>query len=97
MFEQEPGPKPRRVKQLSNVSTDCKRIVNSSKNLQESEMIEKTENTCNICFLKPKNGVFNHNKTGHVYCCYSCSKRIWNTYGKCPICKTKIRNVTRIL
>ncbi|VVC35519.1 Zinc finger, RING/FYVE/PHD-type [Cinara cedri] len=53
------------------------------------------EDICNICFLKPKNGFFNHEKTSHNYCCYSCAKRIWLQTGKCPICNIKIAYVTK--
>lgn len=52
-------------------------------------------NNCNICYLKPKNGIFNHGKTAHVYCCYTCAKQIWSRSGKCPICNLKIRYVTK--
>ncbi|XP_026806853.1 E3 ubiquitin-protein ligase Mdm2-like [Rhopalosiphum maidis] len=60
-----------------------------------SNAFENTTNTCNICFLKPKNGIFNHGKTAHVYCCYTCAKHIWSRSGKCPICNLKIRYVTK--
>ncbi|XP_015363610.1 PREDICTED: E3 ubiquitin-protein ligase Mdm2-like isoform X2 [Diuraphis noxia] len=43
-----------------------------------SNTFENTTNSCNICFLKPKNGIFNHGKTAHVYCCYTCAKHIWS-------------------
>ncbi|XP_025194683.1 protein Mdm4-like isoform X2 [Melanaphis sacchari] len=56
---------------------------------------ENTTNSCNVCFLKPKNGIFNHGKTAHVYCCYTCAKHIWSRSGKCPICNLKIRYVTK--
>lgn len=62
-----------------------------------SNKIDKsyTAELCNICFIKPKDGIFNHHKTGHVYCCYTCAKHIWIQSGKCPICNLKIRYVTR--
>ncbi|CAH1724698.1 unnamed protein product [Aphis gossypii] len=60
-----------------------------------SNTFENTTNSCNVCFLKPKNGIFNHGKTAHVYCCYTCAKHIWSRSGKCPICNLKIRYVTK--
>jgi len=66
---------------------------------QESkcDTFQNSANLCNVCFLKPKNGIFNHGKTGHVYCCYSCAKQIWRKSGKCPICNLKVRYVTKIV
>jgi len=58
---------------------------------------ENDRHSCNVCLLKPKNGIFNHGKTSHVYCCYSCAKKIWSRSGKCPICKLKIRYVTKAI
>nr|BAH70737.1 ACYPI004396 [Acyrthosiphon pisum]BAH70738.1 ACYPI004396 [Acyrthosiphon pisum] len=60
-----------------------------------SNIFENATDNCNICFLKPKNGIFNHGKTAHVYCCYTCAKHIWSRSGKCPICNLKIRYVTK--
>lgn len=73
----------------------------SSLYLTQESVTNKSENTinnnCNICFSKPKDGIFNHNKTAHVYCCYACSKRIWAKCGKCPICNLKVRYVTKAI
>lgn len=60
-----------------------------------SDINEDTADSCNICFLKPKNGIFNHGKTSHIYCCYTCAKHVWSKSGKCPICNLKIRYVTK--
>lgn len=64
---------------------------------QESttDTFENTGNLCNVCFLRPKNGVFNHGNTAHVYCCYTCAKKIWYKNKKCPICGLKIRYVIK--
>lgn len=66
---------------------------------QESttDISKKSMDLCNICLLKPKNGVFNHRKIGHRYCCYLCAKKIWAKTGRCPVCKLKIRYVTKII
>lgn len=56
---------------------------------------ENTKNLCQICFIKPKNGIFNHGKTSHIYCCYTCAKHIWTKTNKCPICNIKVRYVTK--
>lgn len=60
------------------------------------DMFQNSINLCSVCLLKPKNGIFNHGKSAHVYCCYNCAKQIWNRSGKCPICNLKIRYVTKL-
>lgn len=68
--------------------------------LSQENVTDKSENNlniCNVCFMKPKNGIFNHGSTGHVYCCYACSKTIWAKSGKCPICNIKIKYVTKAI
>lgn len=64
---------------------------------QESiiEEFENSKNLCKICFIKPKNGLFNHGKTSHVYCCYTCAKHIWTKTNKCPICNQRVKYVTK--
>lgn len=57
--------------------------------------ILENSNKCNICFLKPKNGIFNHGEIGHMYCCYKCAKHVWAKTGRCPICNTKVKYVTK--
>lgn len=64
---------------------------------QTSEILGNIENICNICFTLPKNGVFNHGKTGHIYCCYPCAKKVWKTTNKCPICNVKVKFVTKMI
>lgn len=65
-----------------------------------TNMIEKNKNSknlCNICLKMPKNGIFNHNKIGHIYCCYSCAKQVWKKKGTCPVCNLKIKFVTKLI
>lgn len=65
--------------------------------LSRENMIDTLNDTnkCNICYLKPKNGIFNHGSTAHLYCCYKCAKQIWNRSGRCPICNLKVKYVTK--
>jgi len=60
------------------------------------DVSENSLNLCSVCLLKPKNGLFNHGHTSHLYCCYTCSKQIWVKSGKCPICNSKVRYVTKL-
>lgn len=64
---------------------------------QTSDILGNIENICNICFLLPKNGVFNHGKTGHIYCCYPCAKKVWKQTNKCPICNVRVKFVTKMI
>lgn len=64
--------------------------------LNNTDMFQNSINLCSVCLLKPKNGIFNHGKSAHVYCCYNCAKQIWNRSGKCPICNLKVRYVTKL-
>ncbi|XP_060844266.1 protein Mdm4-like isoform X4 [Rhopalosiphum padi] len=67
------------------------------KNIDNSIINEKIDNICNICFKMPKNGVFNHGKIGHIYCCYSCAKKLWKKSNKCPLCNVRIKFVTKMI
>jgi len=74
------------------VSTRTNNIENSA-----TLMNENINNICNICYIMPKNGVFNHGKIGHIYCCYSCAKKLWRKSNKCPLCNVKIKFVTKMI
>lgn len=52
---------------------------------------------CPICLVNKKDGLFNHGKTSHAYCCYKCSKKTWltNRY-RCPICNQKVNRVSKL-
>lgn len=67
----------------------------NSKN--ETKALENTDHLCNICNMMPKNGVFNHGKIGHVYCCYSCAKQWWKKFYNCPVCNAKIKFITNMI
>lgn len=62
-----------------------------------SVILSNIENICNICFTLPKNGVFNHGKIGHIYCCYPCAKTLWKKTKKCPICHVRVKFVTKMI
>lgn len=62
-----------------------------------AEKNKNSKNLCNICFQQPKDGIFNHNKIGHLFSCYKCAKKIWKSKGKCPVCNRKIKFVTKLI
>lgn len=55
------------------------------------------DHLCNACLIRPKNGIFNHGKIAHIYCCYLCAKKIWHQTNRCPVCNRKIRYVTKMI
>lgn len=69
--------------------------------IQKDDVHYKNENSdknlCNACLMKPKDGIFNHGNTSHVYCCYTCAKRIWRIKSRCPVCNRKVRYVTKMV
>lgn len=73
--------------------------INKSINIGNNsiEMIKRTKNLCNICLIMPKNGIFHHGKISHVYCCYSCANEVRRNSNKCPICKVKLKYVTKMM
>lgn len=62
----------------------------------KTDPFDITGNLCNVCCLKPKNGLFCHEKSSHNYSCYPCSKKIWRKSGKCPICNITVKYVTKV-
>lgn len=98
-------------KNLSKSLTDCQELVSSNsqsfgmvdmhnsslvQNNNKSNNVENAKNLCNICFMMPKNSSFNHGKTGHIYSCYPCTKKIWKKSNRCPACNLKVKSVTKI-
>ncbi|KAL4085518.1 hypothetical protein QTP88_027029 [Uroleucon formosanum] len=77
---------------ITKMNEDIKHIYNSITLIKEYKT-----NMCNICYLMPKNGVFNHQKISHVYSCYGCAKKIWRNSNRCPVCNIKIKSVTKII
>ncbi|XP_022175656.1 E3 ubiquitin-protein ligase Mdm2-like isoform X2 [Myzus persicae] len=103
------GSKPRpKTKKKCNLIEDSQK--SSQSNLQQGVstrtkiiennitlMNENINNICNICYIMPKNGVFNHGKIGHIYCCYPCAKKLWRKSKNCPLCNVKIKFVTKMI
>ncbi len=58
---------------------------------------DDADDKCLACLLNPTNALFLHGKTGHRCCCYRCAKRIWLETQRCPICRSKVANIIRIL
>jgi len=85
--------------QKSNQSNCQQGVTNRTKNIENSVtlMNGNINNICNICYIMPKNGVFNHGKIGHIYCCYNCAKTLWRKSNKCPLCNVKIKFVTKMI
>lgn len=85
--------------QSLNDQTSSSLYLSQTKNNINSipEMDVNIDNICNICYMRPKNGVFNHGKIGHIYCCYSCAKKLWQKSNKCPLCNVKIKFVTKMI
>lgn len=79
--------------QLSG-SMDIPSLYPSQEGLDYSNDVE---NLCNICFKMPKNGIFNHGKIGHIYCCYPCAKKLKKKSNRCPICNVKITFITKMI
>ncbi len=50
---------------------------------------------CIICMDRERNTVMN--PCGHMLCCEQCSNEIFHSNPKCPICKKKLSNYTRII
>lgn len=81
---------------LSNLQLSQGKI-DGSENNQIMKNDENIKNLCNVCFIRPKNGVFNHGKTSHAYSCYPCTKNIWNTTGRCPVCNIRVKHIAKII
>lgn len=62
-----------------------------------NEMLKISNDLCNVCFENPKNGVFNHGNCSHVYCCYTCAKKVQGMKNNCPICNKKIEKVSKLM
>lgn len=58
---------------------------------------QQFNNVCDICCMMPKNGLFNHLKISHTNCCYQCAKNIWKKTKICPICKLKIKSISKLI
>lgn len=84
---------------MHNVYPSRNNIIDKSINIGNNsiEIIKRTKNLCNICLIMPKNGIFHHGKISHVYCCYSCANKMHRNSNKCPICKVKLKYVTKMM
>jgi len=97
-----PKGKPKGVKRLNlshrkkefNLFKSSQETLNSQKYVSQAE---NNENLCNICFIMPKNAVFNHGKIGHIYCCYPCAKLLRRKSDKCPICNLTVKFITKMI
>lgn len=68
-------------------------------NAMNSNPLDSTEThlgVCNFCMSNKKDGVFVHSNSLHLCCCYKCAVKVWKKRKCCPICKQKIKNVTKL-
>lgn len=82
--------------QTFNMVNMHNRSLVQNNNNNKSKNIENAKNLCNVCLMMPKNSSFNHGKTGHIYSCYPCTKKIWKKSNRCPACNLKVKSVTKI-
>lgn len=86
------------ISQNSDILTPKEGDCTQNGKTSDTEYHDKsTDKLCNICFIMPKNGVFNHGKIGHIFCCYPCAKKIREKSNRCPVCKVKIQFVTKMI
>ncbi|BET01475.1 THY [Nesidiocoris tenuis] len=52
---------------------------------------------CQICFVRPQDGGFCHDRITHVYSCYTCSSKTFKQRGRCPVCNQRIKHVSRLI
>lgn len=107
--EDKPKAKPKGAKQRLNMSRREKEYnaLKASESTPNSEQtvsglnsfpdINNDYDICHICFLNPKNGIFNHKKIAHNYCCYLCAKRLKKISNKCPMCNLKFKFITKLI
>lgn len=100
LFEKKPTKKKKNIKKQKPALL----IERKEKEKEDSKIINgmdeepKTDKgLCNICYMMPKNSVFNHGKIGHIYCCYPCAKRIKKQSDKCPYCNVKFKFITKVI
>ncbi|KAK7601981.1 hypothetical protein V9T40_009422 [Parthenolecanium corni] len=80
----------------SSTSSTLSSSMGSSIDATNGSDIDHMEK-CLACLRSSTNALFLHGKTGHRCCCYPCAKRIWLESGRCPICRSKVSNIIRIL
>lgn len=79
-------------------SEDIKKpkLSNSETEKNDEGLKNESKELCIICNIKPKNGIFLHNKIAHMCCCYECSVKTWKTIKRCPVCNLKISKVIKV-
>lgn len=65
-------------------------------NAKSNDSTETHLGVCNFCMSNKKDGVFVHSNSLHLCCCYKCAVKVWKRRKCCPICKQKIKNVTKL-
>jgi hypothetical protein len=55
----------------------------------------KISNECNVCMSNPKDAAFI--PCGHVCCCLLCAEKIIRGTRKCPICRTHIISMHKVI
>lgn len=86
--------KPKSFKFLKSFSFEKESNEN---NTVLTDLTDYKNHICNICFVMPKNGLFNHAKLSHTNCCYHCAKNIWKKSKICPICNAKIKSISKLI
>lgn len=98
LFEKKPTKKKKNNKKQKQMFLIEKKETEGSNNINRMiEVPETDKNLCNICFMMPRNSVFNHGKIGHIYCCYPCAKKIKGKTDKCPYCNVKFKFITKVI
>ena len=66
-------------------------IQNAADTEKEDQKVEKDMDGCSICLTAPQNSVSLN--CYHICCCYSCTKKLWEEDGCCPLCRKERASV----
>ncbi|AYV77834.1 MAG: E3 ubiquitin-protein ligase Mdm2 [Edafosvirus sp.] len=62
----------------------------------ENKEKDDKEDTCAVCFDKPKEIAFKHGPECHLACCTSCAKIIMDMKKPCPICNMPTDGIIKV-
>ncbi|KAL1500870.1 hypothetical protein ABEB36_006295 [Hypothenemus hampei] len=87
------------VKKLKSATVLPQGQPNCSSSSSTSVSIKSTKSEpelCMFCNNAPKDSIFLHGNKAHLCCCYSCAKKTFKSFRRCPICNGVVNKVIKI-
>lgn len=81
--------------QVKEYKKQVEKLAKEKETLEEQMQQKSDEGLCSVCIDKKKTSVLI--PCGHCTCCYECAATIQKSNGTCPVCRSRIEKIVKLI